>query len=181
VGGWVGYIGSQVVHSDWDKSTNRDLREERLGWAAAGAVAGGLGSRAVGPTTAPGPNLDPLEKRSRRGSVISTAEIRSADVSNAYDLIDLLRRDWLRPRGTNSFSETAQGQGSAAGFWVRQGVPQMKVYVNDIRIGGPDRMREIPADWLITAEFLDSRQTTYRYGTGHAHGAIRLSTEVRPE
>lgn len=181
VGGWVGYIGSQVVRSDWDKRTNWDLREERMGWAAVGAVAGVLGSRAVGPTTAPGANLDPLEGRSKRGSVISTAEIRDADVTNAYDVIDLLRRDWLRPRGTNSLSETARGQASTEGVWVRQGVPKIKVYVNDIRIGGPERMREIPADWLISAEFLDSRQATYRYGTGHTHGAIRLSTEVRPE
>lgn len=181
VGGWVGFIGSQLSLSDWDKEYNGELRGERLTWTAAGVVAGVLGSRLLVPETKPpvdGPT--PFADEPLQGRTITTAEIREAAVTTAYELIHSLHREWLVPRGTNSFSETALGRADSSGIRVRPGRPKVQVYLNDIHIGGPGAMHEIPADWLTGAEFLGAREATYRYGMGHTHGAIRLSTAVSP-
>ncbi|MFW5950753.1 MAG: hypothetical protein ACOCVZ_01415 [Gemmatimonadota bacterium] len=179
VGGWVGYVGAQLTRSDWDKEHNGDFRGQRMTWAAAGVLAGVVGSQVLIRDTRP-PIEGPRGAADRRlpGTHITAEEIREASVNNAYELIYYLHREWLIPRGTHSFTESAVGRADSSGVRVVSGQPKIKVYVNDIRLGGPEAMYQIPADWLTGAEFLDSREATYRYGIGHTHGAIRLSTLV---
>jgi hypothetical protein len=165
VGGFVGYVGAQVVKSDWDKENNGSFKDQRSAWVAGGAVVGLLGSRLIGRT---GPVLDvPQPGPPRRDALtITEREIREADVTNAYDLVHSLHREWLIPRGPQTLSET-------------RGAPtKIVVYLDDVRIGGTAELRQIPVDGLTTAEFLGPARATYRYGSGHGHGAILLSTKV---
>ena len=180
VGGWLGYVGAQVVRSDWDKETNGSFRHQRYSWAAAGAVVGVVGSHLLRGTRAPRPGPRVVESVSR-GSRLGTEEIRSSQARTAYELIYNQRMQWLVTRGANSVAETARGE--ARGDFqieVTPGRDKIIVYLDDVRLGGVDEMREIPADFLTSARFLDAREATLRYGGGHAHGAILLSTAVSP-
>lgn len=182
VGGWIGLFGAQVVHSDWDEVRDGDFGERRRQWAAAGMVVGLIGSRLVTRTYSPLPG--PPEVRSERNrDVILADEIRRSRAKDAYELISNLRKEWLVPRGTNSWTETTGGtiretEGRNFVIDIEEGRDMIVVYIDDIRIGGPEDMRDIALDGITKAEFIDARRATYLYGAGHAHGVIRLSTEV---
>lgn len=182
VGGWLGYVGAQVVRSDWDKETNGSFRDQRFSWAAAGAVVGVLGSALFRSTASPRDRpLAVTESTPRAGSYLGLAEIRESQARTAYELIYNQRMHWLVTRGANSVAESPRGE--ARGDFqisVMPGRDKIIVYMDDVRIGGVEDMREITADILTSARFLDTREATLRYGGGHAHGAILLSTEVSP-
>lgn len=183
VGGWVGFVGAQVVHSDWDKSSNSALSSQRSAWVAGGAAIGILGSWLIGETGTPGPGPMDVQPQPMRGrNVITAKQIAESGAMNAYELINTLRKDWLQTRGTNSWGESARGSGSGSGggaaMTVVPGRDKVIVYYDGIRLGGVDDMREIPVEPLTSVQFFDGRQATMRFGSGHAHGAILLSTEV---
>jgi hypothetical protein len=177
VGGWLGYVGSQVVHSDWDKEANGAFRSQRSLWSAAGALLGIAGSQALGGTA---PAAVVTERPTIDGArrVITEQEIRESSAGNAYDLVAVLRPEWLVTRGTHSVSETARGEGAGRQLRARPGAPKLIVYLEDVRLGDVDRMRSVVAESLTRVRFLDSREATLRYGMGHTHGAILLSTGV---
>lgn len=182
VGGWVGYVGAQVVKSDWDKETNGTFSDQRTTWVAAGAAVGVLGSWLIGETRPPRPGPLTVERRSPRDrSVITSKEIREAGLQTALDIVTALRRDWLQTRGTNSWGEstrgTADGFGNTFEADLTKGRDKIIVYFDDIRIGGVDDMADIPASTLTSIRFVEGREATYLFGTGHAHGAIILSSE----
>jgi hypothetical protein len=182
VGGWIGLFSAQVVHSDWDEVRDGDFGDRRRQWAAAGAFVGLIGSRLVTRTTAPLPG-PPAVRSERNRDVILADEIRRSRANDAYELISNLRKEWLVPRGTNSWTETTTGtiretEGRRFVVDIEEGRDMIIVYMDDIRIGGPEDMRDIALDGITKAEFIDARRATYLYGAGHAHGAIRLSTEV---
>jgi hypothetical protein len=180
VGGWLGYVGAQVVKSDWDKKTNSSFRDQRSTWAAAGAVVGVISSTFFGTTRSPSKMDIPMTPGPSDGSYIGEAEIRESQARDAYELIYNTRMQWLVTRGVNSVAESPRGQGSGDfNIRVTPGRETIIVYMDDIRLGGVEEMRDISTDVLTSAQFLDTRQATLRYGGGHAHGAILLSTEVR--
>jgi hypothetical protein len=161
VGGWLGYVGSQVARSDWEKETNGAFRSHRSLWAAAGALLGIAGSQAIGTTEAPVFLPEPLESFARERRAISEEEIRESRAADAYALVSRLRPEWLATRGAQSFLESA-----------------LVVYLDDVRLGGIQQMRQVPTESLTGARFLDARAATQRYGMGHPHGAIVLSSTV---
>lgn len=102
---------------------------------------------------------------------ITLAEIEAAQgVSTAHDLIQRLRPQWLRYRGSASMR--------------REG--SIVVYVDGLRAGevrgdgtsatGPNPLAAIAASRLRAARFYGASEATQRFGTGHAHGAIELFT-----
>lgn len=182
IGGWVGYVGAQVVKSDWDKSDNSAFTGQRSTWVAAGAAVGVIGAWLIGETRPPRPDPFPVDRPSPRDrSTISDVEIRESGLRTALEVVTALRREWLQTRGTNSWGETAlgtaSGMGSSAQTNVRPGRDKIIVYLDGIRVGGVEDMTDIDANSLTSIRFLDARQATYLYGSGHAHGAIILSTE----
>lgn len=174
VGAWAGYFASQITHSDWEDS---DIG--RAGWTAGGATLGmalglslGFHSRpgAAGPRrVVPGPD------------VLLPDEIASNRAPNAYDLLRNLRPAWFNVRGTSSFRETTRGEvepGATTITNVEQGITQIAVYLDNVRIGGVDELRTLPIDGFIWARFLTASQATARWGSGNVHGAIQLLTSV---
>lgn len=99
-------------------------------------------------------------ERARRGP-ITLEEIQGARVSGtAYELVQRLRPEWLVIRG-------------------RQASPDegIVVYVNDQRVGRTAfALREVSVQDVRQIEKLDARIATNRFGPGHLHGAILVTT-----
>jgi outer membrane cobalamin receptor len=100
----------------------------------------------------------------RSGDVITAEEIEGASVSTAYDAVARLRPAFLRGRGQSSI----QNPGSDLPI----------VYVNGLRSGPIDYLRNIPAQDVQEIRFVSATDATTRYGTGHTGGVIEVITRV---
>ena len=103
VGGWVGYVGAQVVKSDWDKAENGSFSGQRTAWVAAGAAVGMLGSWLIGETRSPRPGpLTPPRRSVRDRSLITGAEIRDSGLRTALEVVTPTWPSKLRPQQRSS-------------------------------------------------------------------------------
>jgi hypothetical protein len=177
VGGWLGFVSAQVVRSDWDKSSNTEFNDQRGTWAAAGAVLGLVTIRVVprlGSHGDRGPGSMPATGR----AVIAAADIRSSTARNALELIQSLRPEWLVVRGTQTWRETASGQGEGRSLTYTPGQPAIIAYMDGLRLGGVETLAAVPVHGLTSVEFLDAHHAVVRFGAGNTHGAIVLSSGV---
>lgn len=99
----------------------------------------------------------------RNQSVLTTAEIRASSASNALDLVRAQRPQWLRSRGATSIREA----GSQA----------VAVYLDNARMGGPESLGSISLASVQYLRYFGAVEANYRYGTGHDHGVILVSTQ----
>ncbi|MGH7664883.1 MAG: hypothetical protein ACRENI_11380 [Gemmatimonadaceae bacterium] len=100
----------------------------------------------------------------RNSTVITTAEMRAADAMNVYDLVRRVRPQWLRDRGPTSMTPSNEGG--------------LVVYLDNARLGGPEALREILPANVMFVQYFDPGSANYRFGTGHHHGAILVSTSA---
>lgn len=110
---------------------------------------------AAGCTTTPSSGTSPSPR-----DVIGAEEIRELGRLTAYQVVQRLHPQWLRPRGVDSFNS-------------EYGVV---VYLDGQRVGGVDALRRISAPNVEQIRRLDSRQATMQYGTGHPSGALLVTT-----
>lgn len=117
------------------------------------------GGGAGGPQTA--------APRTVRGpaDVIIEAEIRTSAYQNALEIVRNLRPRMLIPRGAGP---DASGLGAAS-------IP-IVVYQDDVRLGEVSSLINIPADRVTEIRFINARDATTRYGTGHSSGVILVTT-----
>lgn len=87
--------------------------------------------------------------------VLTADDIRSPQYGTAYEALQHLRPEFLRPRRAIPKSEVI-------------------VYVNDIMVGGLDQLHAIRAAQIDELRYLDAREATMRFGTGHPDGAILI-------
>lgn len=106
--------------------------------------------------------------RTTRGSsnVITETEIGSSQYQNALEVVSNLRPQMLIPRGAGS---DASGLGAAS-------IPII-VYMDDVRLGEPSSLINIPATRVKEIRFLNARDATTRFGTGHSSGVILVTTK----
>ena len=104
----------------------------------------------------------PEGRPTRDRNVLTAAELERVAVETAYDAIQRLRPDFLRPRGRLSL------ENPAASLPV--------VYLDDIRLGGPDALRTIRVADVHEIRYLSASDATTRYGTGHPGGVIAVIT-----
>jgi hypothetical protein len=181
IGGWLGFVGAQVSHSDWDRGTTGELRQHRATWSLAGAALGVLAATLI-PSSSPGGVALPergFAPPSR--ALIATEDIRSSGAETAFDLIRGMRPEWLVTRGTNSWRETTRGTGSGMSGDVvitHQGDPTILVYLNGLRLGGVDKLSEVTTQSLSAVEYFDPHRAVLRFGSSAAHGVILLTTAV---
>lgn len=182
VGGWVGYVGSQVALSDWEKETNGSFTEQRSAWVAGGMLMGLLGSRLIGGTTAPRSGVDVLRPTRGGRNVITREDILASGAQSVFDLVTTLRREWLITRGTNSFGESPRGSGGGMGpgasIQVTPGQPKVIVYLDQVELGGIETTQDILTNDIMEIEFVEPREAVLRYGSGHTHGVIVLKTAL---
>lgn len=174
VGGWLGFFASQIAVSDWEEG-GRGEGMQRGTWAAAGVVAGAVVGRLLSPTRST-PNFIPDPPPSR--SVLTREQIVESGATNAFQLIGSARREWLIPRGLNSWRESARGTagGMSLDVQVTPGDDHILVYLDNSRIGGTQYLREMHLANIERIEFVSPADATFRWGSGHAHGVIQLIT-----
>ncbi len=103
---------------------------------------------------------EPPPARSRRRDRIDRREIdeRGGSLQTAYDVVRRLRPNWLSRRGP----VTVQGT---------QGV---LVYVDNLRRGDIDVLRQISASSIVEIWLINAMRATQRWGTGHTGGVIHV-------
>jgi hypothetical protein len=99
----------------------------------------------------------------RQPDLISRAEIVESGASDALEIVERLRPQFLRPRG---------------GLSIRDGgapsPPQ--VFVDGLELGGPDVLRDIPASSVMEIRYERNRDTEVRLGSGQHGGVIHVRT-----
>ncbi|CAN5283983.1 hypothetical protein BH20GEM2_BH20GEM2_14860 [soil metagenome] len=108
---------------------------------------------------APASNTQNRPTRTDR-SVISAEELQAANQNDVCSVVELLRPQWLRPRGISSINQ-------------RESV---KVYLDDSLVGGPESLRQISTRSVSSIRFLDGLEATQRWGLDHGLGAIQVFT-----
>jgi hypothetical protein len=99
----------------------------------------------------------------RDRTLITQREIEESALLDAFEIVRALRPEFLRTRGTSSFRVTDP--------------VEAQVYVDGVRTGNPDTLRRLPRDVLREIRYIDAREATTRYGTGHGAGAILVATK----
>jgi len=170
LGGWAGYMTSQIVWSDWQR-VSRPGGINRLHYtltgAGIGAVVGAVIGRHSPSAGTPGTPVFGLRP------AITTEQIEASATRTVQELILLLRPQWLNPRGSDLLlvadsSAQPPPPGSAADV--------IRVYLDGELLGGPDELAEIPTPQVLRVEYYDMKAATLRWGAGHSHGAINVIT-----
>lgn len=99
----------------------------------------------------------------RQRDLITFEEIAGSNVGTAYEVIEKLRPEYLRSRGSVSPLRSAEPERAV-------------VYIDGVRSGGPDALRNIPRESLQEVRYLNGSDATTMYGTGHGGGAIQVRT-----
>ena len=94
-------------------------------------------------------------------NVITLPEVQAARTDNAYELVRTLHPMWLRKRGSNSVRYDGD----------------IVVYLNEARIGGPEALRQIESASVTSIRYYDPGAANFKFGSGHQHGAIQVSTQ----
>jgi hypothetical protein len=125
-----------------------------------GCGGGGSGTAAQPGTAAPA-------ARTRGSStVITESEISASQYQNALEVVQNLRPQMLIPRGAGS---------DASGSTITS-IPII-IYMDDIRLGDPSSLANIPTIRVKEIRFVNARDATTRYGTGHSSGVILVTTK----
>lgn len=100
------------------------------------------------------------QSRSRGSSdVITEAEIRASVYQNALEVVQSLRPTMIRPRGTSSSQY------------------QVVAYMDDVRLVDLNGLATIPSERVKEIRYINARDATTRWGTGHGSGVILVTTK----
>ena len=98
-------------------------------------------------------------------NVISMEEIVESSASNAYEVIQRLRPNFLRTRGAVHGTPGATNAVEMV---------DLVVYLNENRLGGSDQLRQISTTDIKEIRYFNSSEATTKWGTGHSAGAIQV-------
>ncbi|HJQ19493.1 MAG TPA: hypothetical protein VJ867_04020 [Gemmatimonadaceae bacterium] len=182
LGAWVGFVVAKAKLSDWNENSHtpaaiRQRNQITIGGAIAGGLIGNLAfrnpCRMLRSDAAANPGV-PRVSSARRP--ITREEIDRSGVSGSvYDLIYALRRNWLNLRGLQSMSEaTHVEQDSTGKDYTVYGEPQLVVYLDNVKLGTLSELRGLPVAGITGVIYYDPSEATFKWGTGHSHGAIQV-------
>jgi len=100
--------------------------------------------------------------------VIVEAEItsRARDATNALQIIEQLRPQMLRSRGSSSLAPNATAEDALP-----------RVYVDEISYGNLNSLSNLNSIQIREIRFIKAADATTRWGTGHAGGVILVTTK----
>ena len=104
--------------------------------------------------------VDPADR-----NVITTAEIQSANVATAYDLIALYRANFLNSRGPNSI--------------LLKQPKEPTVYLDNVEFGTIASLRTIQASNIAEIRFIEGWDAMTKYGSDHVAGVIQIFTRYQ--
>ena len=176
LGGWTGFMTSQVIWSDWLGQRKPDLGKRRMQLTVSGAALGSLLGTLVGFHGEPHSTVPAPPGLFVRPGSITAEEIRASAARDAEEAIRLLRPYWLtRQRGNDVVRIDAVSMDSTLAGRVPAFEPEgIRVYLDDAQLGGLDELSRFPIDQIARIEWWDARSATLRWGAGHSHGAIRI-------
>lgn len=99
----------------------------------------------------------------RSTNLITAEEIAASTARDAFDAIQLLRPEWLVPRGIASPTNP------------RSTIPT--AYINNSRLGDIENLRGINTLSIAEIRLLSPHDATTLLGTGHVGGAIMVKTK----
>ena len=105
-------------------------------------------------------------KRSR--DVLLPEEFAGTSARDAYGIVQQYRSAWLRTRTATSFQLQDSTSGQRAGG--------VQVYVNGMRWGEVERLREIPLVEIVEIRYRSGSEATMLYGTNNSGGVIEVLT-----
>jgi hypothetical protein len=113
------------------------------------------------------PSGAPRSTSSRQQDVIPEGEItsRASDAANALQVIQKLRPQMLRGRGVASPNDVT-GETSMP-----------KVYVDNVAYGNVEALSNVNASQVKEIRFINARDATTQWGTGHMGGVILVTTK----
>ena len=92
--------------------------------------------------------------------LITREQIDQNHFTTAYDAVEALHSNWLRPKGTDSFATPTE----------------VVVYMNANRVGGVDALKHIDVHTITSIQHFDGLAASARWGLGHGQGAILVTT-----
>ena len=92
--------------------------------------------------------------------LITREQIDQNHFTTAYDAVEALHSNWLRPKGTDSFATPTE----------------VVVYVNANRVGGVEALKNIDVHTITSIRHFDGLAASARWGVGHGQGAILVTT-----
>jgi hypothetical protein len=95
-------------------------------------------------------------------NLITAEEIAGVSVANLFDAVRLLRPQWLSTTNPSTFRVSAEGT--------------IIVYMDRIRFGEPEQLRQFPPSIALSVRFLDPSEANAEFGVGHLKGAIMVTT-----
>jgi hypothetical protein len=102
-------------------------------------------------------------RATRDRTVLTAEEIAATQLVDAYEVVQALRPEFLRTRGPAS---------------IRQPEAEKPVvYIDGVKTGDPTTLRRVTREVVKEIRYLDSREATTRFGTGHGAGAILVTTK----
>ncbi|MBC7896494.1 MAG: hypothetical protein H7066_13850 [Cytophagaceae bacterium] len=93
-------------------------------------------------------------------AVIQRNELLAREFTNLFDAIQALRGNWLRDRGSDSFSKPTA----------------IQVYLDNQRMGGLEQLRTISPRTVAQVRRYDGIEATSRWGMDHGAGVIAITT-----
>jgi hypothetical protein len=123
---------------------------------------------AVSSGCASGGASGPSTRSSRSQDVITEAEItgRVRDATNALQIVEQLRPQMLRSRGSSSLAPSATSDDALP-----------RVYVDDISYGNLNSLSNINSASIREIRFIKAGDATTRWGTGNTGGVILVTTK----
>lgn len=102
--------------------------------------------------------------QTNRRDLLTQEQIQATNRQNAFEVVETLRSNWLRPRGQTSLTQRSA---------------EVLVYVNNQRVGGVDQLRAIPAMLITSIQWYDGIAASGRWGLDHGAGVIMVNTSGR--
>ncbi len=94
--------------------------------------------------------------------LIEREDILGSNRGTAYEVVEMLRPQWLRARSDQSV--------------LREG--GILIYVDDVRYGDLNSLRAINAREIFRMQRYNSTAASQRWGPGHSEGVIYISTRA---
>ncbi len=101
--------------------------------------------------------------RSPERDVLTEADLEGMDQLSVYEAVRRLKPNWFRYRGQSVLVSPE-----------REG---LRVYLDGSFFGDAESVQAIMVQNIQEIRFLDARQATLRFGTGHTVGALLLTSK----
>jgi hypothetical protein len=100
------------------------------------------------------------------GNRLTAEEIAEVSALTAYEIVEVARPQWLRPRRLRAGATPSMGSDQAGPV----------VYMDGVRVGTLEELRRIRSDAVAEMQYLSPSDATNRFGTNHDTGAILVIT-----